>query len=298
MKVLLLGRDGQVGSVLTQVLAPLGEIVAYGREGADFTRPTHVTALFERHRPDVVINAVAYTAVDKAESEAAVAQQVNCDTPALLAGAAAAAGVWFIHYSTDYVFDGTKRTPYVEDDVTNPLSVYGRTKRDGELAIAAAGGRQLILRTSWVHSPGARNFIATILQLASQRSEIDVVADQSGSPTSARLIAETTLQIIERIGDDRPPEPGIYHLTASGETSRCEYARFIVAGALARGARLRLSPDAIHPINSSEAPTPARRPGNCHLSNLKLARFLGQDLPRWEDDAMGTIAALAPGYAS
>ncbi|MDB5541291.1 MAG: dTDP-4-dehydrorhamnose reductase, partial [Devosia sp.] len=210
MRLLVLGRDGQVGTALTQILAPLGVIVAYGRQGADFSEPARLAELVQREQPDAIVNAAAYTAVDGAESEPELAQLVNAEGPAVLARAAAQAGAWLIHYSTDYVFDGRKPEPYVEDDVTAPLNTYGATKRQGELGVEASGAKHLIFRTSWVHAPGPNNFIAKILGLAQSRDELKVIDDQVGAPTSARLIAKVTLRALEQIQRDRPLGSGIY----------------------------------------------------------------------------------------
>jgi len=292
MKILILGRDGQVGTALTALLAPLGEIAAYGRAGADFERPDDVARLVHREQPDVVVNAAAYTAVDKAESEPELARLVNTTSPGRLAEAAAEMGARLIHLSTDYVFDGEKPEPYVEDDATSPLNVYGRSKLDGELAIAASGADHVILRTSWVHSASHSNFIGKILEVAAQRDELKVIDDQFGCPTSARLIADIVGRIIAQGDAGRPLPAGTYHLTAEGETSRCDYARFIVEAALGLGAKLRATPDRVLPVPSSAFPTPARRPRNSHLSTHKLRSALDCELPGWRDDVLPTIAVL------
>lgn len=294
MKLLVLGRDGQVGTALTNILAPLGEIVALGRDGADLSRPERLAALVRREQPDVIVNAAAYTAVDKAESELELARLVNTDAPAALARAAAETGAWLIHYSTDYVFDGEKSAPYVEDDATGPLNVYGATKRDGELAIAEAGGKHLIFRTSWVHAPGQGNFIAKILGLAQSRHELKVIDDQIGAPTSARLIAEVTLRVLEQIDRGRPLDTGIYHLTSMGETSWNGYARFAITEALKRGATLKTTPERVLQVPSSAFPSPARRPRNSRLATHKLRSALGIELPDWQADALGTLDTLVP----
>jgi dTDP-4-dehydrorhamnose reductase len=290
MKILILGRDGQVGTALTAILAPLGEIAAYGRAGADFARPDDIARLVTRERPDVVVNAAAYTAVDKAESEPELAGLVNATSPGRMAAAAAGIGARLIHISTDYVFDGDKPEPYVETDPTSPLNVYGRTKLEGEEAIAATGADHLILRTSWVHSASHANFAAKILEAAAQRDELKVIDDQIGCPTSARLIADVIGRIIA-VGDaGRPIPAGIYHLVADGETSRYDYARFIIDEARRLGAKLKA--ERILPVPSAEFPTPAPRPHNAHLSTHKLRSALGYDLPGWRDDVRPTIATL------
>lgn len=294
MKLLVLGRDGQVGTALTQLLAPLGEIVAFGRDGANFVEPEKLGELVRRERPDVIVNAAAYTAVDQAESEPELARLVNAEGPAVLAAAAAETGAWLIHYSTDYVFDGSKAEPYVEDDATAPLSVYGATKRAGELAIAASGAKHLIFRTSWVHAPGRNNFIAKILSLAQSRDELKVIDDQIGAPTSARLIAEVTARVIEQMQHERPIAAGIYHLSAAGETSWNGYARFIIGEALKRGTVLKATPERVLPVPSSAFPSPARRPHNSRLATHKLRSALGIELPHWQADVLGTLNTLVP----
>lgn len=294
MRLLILGRDGQVGTALTQALAPLGEIVAFGRDGADLAHPQRLGALVDRVEPDVIINAGAYTAVEKAESEADLARVVNGEAPAALAAATAACGAWLIHYSTDYVFDGRKPAPYVEDDETQPLNVYGETKRAGEVSITESGARHLIFRTSWVHAPGRNSFAAKILSLAQSREELKVIDDQIGAPTSVRLIAEITRRAIEQIDRERPLESGVYHLTAAGETSWHGYARYVVDAARRRGIPLRTSLERIVPVPSSEFPSPARRPHNSRLSTHKLRGALGIDLPDWPADLQSTLDALLP----
>ncbi len=294
MKLLILGRDGQVGTALTQILAPLGAIAAYGRQGADFSHPQDLEGVVKREQPDVIVNAAAHTAVDRAESEPELARLVNADGPAVLARVAAETGAWLIHYSTDYVFDGSGTEPWVETDPTGPLNVYGDTKRAGEEAIVASGAKHLIFRTSWVHAPGGNNFIGKMLSLAQSRDELKVIDDQHGAPTSARLIAEITRRAIEQIGNDRPIPPAIYHLAAAGETTWNGYARFAIAEAIARGVPLKATPERVLPVPTSAFPTPARRPLNSRLSTLKLRDALGIDLPDWRDDAMGTLNTILP----
>ena len=290
MKILILGRDGQVGTALTSILAPLGEIFAFGRAGADFSRPDDVALLVQRERPDVIVNAAAYTNVDKAESEAELATLVNATSPGRIADAAAQIGARLIHISTDYVFDGENPVPYLEDDPTLPINVYGRSKLEGEQAITATAADHLILRTSWVHSASHSNFVGKILEAAAQRDELKVIDDQSGCPTSARLLADVIGRIIAMGDAGRPLPGGIYHLAADGETTRYEYARFIIEEARRRGAKLKV--ERILPVPSSTFPTPAQRPKNSHLSTHKLRAALGYDLPGWRDDVTPTIAGL------
>jgi dTDP-4-dehydrorhamnose reductase len=294
MRILILGRDGQVGTALTETLAPLGTVVALGRTGADLSRPETLSAVVMRERPDVVVNAAAHTAVDRAESEPELARSINATSPRVLAEAARDAGAWFIHYSTDYVFDGSKPAPYVETDPTAPLSVYGETKRDGERAVAAAGANALVFRTSWVHAPGGNNFIAKMLSLAQSRDELRVIDDQTGAPTSARLIAEVTRRAILRIRDERPMPAGLYHLTALGETTWNGYARYVIGKAIERGIALKATTDKVLPVPTSAFPTPALRPLNSRLSTEKLRHALGIDLPHWQDDVLGTLDTIIP----
>ena len=292
MRLLVLGRDGQVGTALQKLLPAVGDVVALGREGADFEVQGRLADIVKRERPDVIINAAAYTAVDKAESEPERAERINAGAPGELAEAAAKAGAWLIHYSTDYVFDGSGDRPWVETDATAPLSVYGRTKRDGEVLIAKSGAKHLIFRSSWVHAPGGNNFIAKILKLAAERDELKVIDDQVGAPTSALLIAEVTAKAIELIGEGRAPASGIYHLVAAGETTWNGYARFAIADAIARGATLRVTPERVLKVPTTAFPTPAQRPLNSRLSTEKLRQALGIMLPDWQDDVRLTLDAL------
>lgn len=291
MKVLLFGAGGQVGRVLAAMLPQVADLVALGRDEADFTRSGHLADLVAEARPDVVINAAAYTAVDRAESEPELATQVNAAAPAELAVAAGRAGATLIHYSTDYVFDGTKAGAYVETDPTAPLNIYGRTKREGEVAIAASGADFLIFRTSWVHAPGGNNFIAKMLKLAAERDALKVIDDQIGAPTSARLIAQTTLRALAARAAGNPLASGIYHLTASGETSWNGYARFVIAEAIRRGLPLKAGPEDVESVPTTAFPTPARRPLNSRLSTAKLREALGVEMPDWHEGALETLDA-------
>ena len=291
MKVLLFGAGGQVGRVLAAMLPQVADLVALGRDEADFTRSGHLADLVAEARPDVVINAAAYTAVDRAESEPELAAQVNAAAPAELAVAAGRAGATLIHYSTDYVFDGTKAGAYVETDPTAPLNIYGRTKREGEVAIAASGADFLVFRTSWVHAPGGNNFIAKMLKLAAERDGLKVIDDQIGAPTSARLIAQITLRALAARAASNPLASGIYHLTASGETSWNGYARFVIAEAIRRGLSLKAGPEDVEPVPTTAFPTPARRPLNSRLSTAKLREALGVEMPDWREGVLETLDA-------
>jgi dTDP-4-dehydrorhamnose reductase len=293
LKILLLGKDGQVGHELCRTLPALGRVVPLDRPEIDFERPDTLAELVRGEAPDVIVNAAAYTAVDRAEAEPDRARLVNADAVAALAGAADRLGGLLVHYSTDYVFDGTKAGPYVETDVPAPLGVYGATKLAGERA-AAAAGRHYVLRTSWVHGVHGANFVRTMLRLAREREELRVVDDQTGAPTSAALLAEVTATLIGRA--TRPasaPATGVYHLVPRGHTTWHGFARFILERARDRGLPLRVQPEAVQPIPSSAYPTPARRPHNSRLDTAKIAAALGITLPAWQDDAAPVVDALA-----
>lgn len=284
MRILLTGKHGQVGFELQRALAPLGEVCAVDYAECDFVNASALRELVRSIKPDLIVNSAAYTAVDKAESEAGLAHAINAVAPGVLGEEAAKLGAWVVHYSTDYVFDGTKPGAYTEQDLTNPLSIYGQTKRDGESALQASGVRHLIFRTSWVVGVRGNNFTKTILRLALERESLNVVADQYGAPTSAALLADVTAQLVrqrQREGDEHFPF-GLYHLVADGETTWCDYARFVVSEALAAHRPLKLSPDAIRGIPSSEYPTAAKRPANSRLDTAKLRRTFGLELPDWQ----------------
>lgn len=284
MKILLTGKRGQVGFELQRALAPVGEVCAVDQPECDLTNVSAIRELMRSFNPDVVVNPAAYTAVDKAESEPDQAYAINVVAPAVFAEEARTLGAWVVHYSTDYVFDGNKSAAYVEDDLTNPQNVYGRTKKDGELALQASGVRHLIFRTSWVVGAHGRNFAKTILRLGFERDNLNVVADQYGVPTSAALLADVTAQLVrqrQREGDENFPF-GLYHLVPRGETNWYDYARFVVSEALTLGESLKLSPDSIRAITSSEYPLPAKRPANSRLDTTKLRSGFGLELPDWQ----------------
>lgn len=285
MKILLLGASGQVGWELQRALAPLGQLVISDRHSADLENPQALSELVEREQPAVIVNAAAYTAVDKAESDVERARKVNAESVAALAAVARKLGAWLVHYSTDYVFAGDKSTAYVEDDPTGPLNVYGQTKLEGEQAIRASGCPHLILRTSWVYAARGGNFAKTMLRLAADRAELRVVADQVGAPTSAELIADVTALVLQRIATDAAlgkTASGTYHLVASGATSWHGYAQFVIGEAARLGIALRATPESIHPITAAEYPVPAQRPANSRLDNHKLQQTFGLELPTWE----------------
>jgi dTDP-4-dehydrorhamnose reductase len=294
MKIVLFGRGGQVGRELEQVLPSLGRLAAFGRDHADLERPDTVQEVLRRELPDIVVNAAAYTAVDKAESEPERARQINADTVGIIADEVARLGGWLVHYSTDYVFDGAKSDSYVETDPTGPLGIYGATKLAGEQRVAASGCRHLIFRTSWVYAAHGSNFVRTILRLGQEREELAVVDDQIGAPTSAARIAAVTVAAIRRLtgGECELPASGIYHLAAAGATSWHGLATLVVAAAHAGGLPLRIDPDRIRPIPSSAWPQVARRPANSRLDTAKLQRTFDVTLPPWQDDVREVVAAL------
>lgn len=281
MRLLLFGPGGQVGWELQRALAPLGELVAYGSSEADFGRPETLPALVRGARPDAIVNAAAHTAVDRAESEPERAAAINAVAPGVLAREAAALGAWLVHYSTDYVFDGSGDAPRDEDAPTGPLGVYGRTKLEGEQAIRAAGGRHLILRTSWVYGARGGNFARTMLRLAAERDTLSVVDDQVGAPTGADLLADVTAHCLRTL-TARPELGGTYHAVAAGETSWHGYARHVIAWAHAHGHALRTAPEAVLPVPTRAFPTPARRPHNSRLDTRRLQSAFGLTMPHWQ----------------
>ena len=281
MKLLLLGKNGQVGWELQRSLAPLGEVVAFGSAEADFAHPDALAAIVRSVAPDVIVNAAAHTAVDRAESEADLAHTINATSPGVLARDAAARGAWLLHFSTDYVFDGSGTAPWTEDAPTGPLSAYGRSKLAGEAAIRASGCRHLIFRTSWVYAARGGNFAKTMLRLARERERLSVVADQFGAPTGAELLADISAHAL-RTAQARPEIAGTYHAAAAGETSWHGYARHVIAQARAAGQAFKVADDAIDAVPTSAFPTPARRPANSRLDTRKLRDTFGLTLPRWE----------------
>ena len=283
MKILLTGKNGQLGFELQRSLAPLGDIHAVDVEDCNLADPDALRALVRGVRPDLIVNPAAFTAVDRAESEPELARAINAVAPGILGEEAMKLGAWVIHYSTDYVFDGTKRGAYVETDAPHPRSVYGATKRDGEIALQQSGCRSLILRTSWVVGAHGGNFAKTMFRLAAEKESLNVVADQWGAPTSAALLADITAQLVgraKRDGLDGFPF-GLYHLVAGGETNWCDYARFVVARAIAAGRTLKLDPENIRAITTAEYPTPARRPANSRLDTSLFRSTFGLELPDW-----------------
>ena len=291
--ILLFGAGGQLGAAFVEGWNRPEALIALTRAEADLAEPGQAAAAIARHRPVAVINAAAYTAVDKAESEPALAQRINADAVREMAEACAALDIPLLHYSTDYVFDGGKAGAYRETDAPAPLSVYGRSKRVGEQA-AALSPKHLVLRTSWVFGPHGGNFLRTILRLAAERESLNVVDDQRGAPTGTALIVQASLAALDRMRDAPAGDPrwGVYHLAAAGETSWCGYARWIVQEAGRLGAPLRLPVSAIHAIASAEYPTAARRPLNSRLDCGKLRAAFGVDLPDWRDGALPVLTRL------
>jgi len=297
MKILLLGCDGQVGWELQRSLQPLGEVVALDFQSrdlsADFSRPDSLVATVAAVKPDLIVNSAAHTAVDKAESEPDLAQAINADAPGVLARAAAASGAWLVHYSTDYIFDGSGDQPRAEDAAPGPLSVYGRTKLDGERQIRASGCSHLILRTSWVYAARGGNFAKTMLRLAGTKTELNVIDDQVGAPTGADLLADLTALMV-RAGRARPELSGTYHAVAAGATSWHGYARLVIETARERGVPLTLASDALRAIPTSAYPTPAARPLNSRLDTRKLRDAFGVHLPDWELGVRRMLAEILP----
>ena len=297
MKILLLGCDGQVGWELQRSLQPLGDVVALDFQSrdlaADFSKPDALAATVAAVKPDLIVNSAAHTAVDKAESEPELAQAINADAPGVLARAAAASGAWLVHYSTDYVFDGSGDQPRGEDASTAPLSVYGRTKLDGERQIRASGCKHLILRTSWVYAARGGNFAKTMLRLAGTKTELNVIADQVGAPTGAELLADLTA-LTARAAMARPELAGTYHAVAGGATSWHGYAKLVIETARARGVPLTLPADALHAIPTSAYPTPAARPLNSRLDTRKLRERFGVHLPHWESGVRRMLTEILP----
>lgn len=297
MKILLFGKNGQVGWELQRSLAPLGDLVALGsRETdlhADFLQPERLAETVRAVRPDVIVNAAAYTAVDRAESDRDAAHCVNAVAPGVLAQAAQACGAWTVQFSTDYVFDGGGTTPWRESDPTGPLSVYGATKLEGEQRVMQAGARHLVLRTSWVYGARGGNFARTMLRLAQEKDRLSVVDDQFGAPTGAELLADVTAHAL-RAALDRPALAGVYHVTAGGETTWHGYARHVLAQAQAQGLALRVSPDRVEAVPTSAYPTPARRPANSRLDTGALRRAFGLTLPDWRVGVDRMLAEVLP----
>ncbi|WP_282259156.1 dTDP-4-dehydrorhamnose reductase [Stenotrophomonas sp. PS02301] len=298
MTLLVLGGNGQLGQELRRALAPLGPVIPTTRTGlladgiacerADFDEPASLASLLDRLLPSVVVNAAAYTAVDRAEQEPEAARRANTEAPGVLARWCARRGVPYVHYSTDYVFDGQSRVPYREDAPTAPLNVYGMTKRDGEDAIRAAAGHHLIFRTAWVYAEHSANFLSTMLRVGAERDVVRVVADQIGTPTPAALIADVTAHALRHAGG----LSGTWHLTATGETSWYGFAEAIFAEAIARGVLPRAP--RVEAITTAEYPSPAPRPAYSRLDVSRLQRDFDLTLPSWQEGLAQVMAHLQP----
>ncbi len=297
-KILLLGANGQLGHELATALQALGEVKALTRTEADLSQPEALRAtlahIMHSFVPTVMVNAAAYTAVDKAESEPQVAHTVNAASVAVLGELAQTCGAMVLHYSTDYVFDGSGTQPWQETDTPHPLSVYGQSKWAGEQALAQACAKHVVLRTSWVVGTHGGNFLKTMLRLAAERDSLRVVADQVGVPTSTALLGQVTVEIVQALqsADARDPRWGVYHLAAGGETTWHAYAQYVVAGAQARGAVLKAMPETVLPITTAEYPLPAPRPLNSRLNTHKAQQTFGLELPQWQRGVDGILDAL------
>ena len=285
MNILLLGKGGQVGWELQRSLSVLGQVTALDFDSTehcgDFSNPAGLADTVRALRPDIIVNAAAHTAVDKAESEPDFARTLNATAPGVLAQEAARLGAWLVHYSTDYVFDGSGTRPWVETDAPAPLSVYGRTKLEGEQRIQQSGCKHLILRTSWVYAARGGNFAKTMLRLARERDSLNVIADQFGAPTGAELLADVSAHAIRAVRQ-QPALGGLYHLAAAGETSWHAYACFVLEQAATAGVALKVPAAQVGAIATSAYPTPAKRPANSRLNTQKLQKAFALHLPHWQ----------------
>jgi dTDP-4-dehydrorhamnose reductase len=292
MKILLTGSNGQVGFELNKKLSVLGEVIATDREELDLTNLNAIRTFIDQTRPDIIINPAAYTAVDKAESEPKMAYQINVTAPEVLASMAAELDIPLVHFSTDYVFDGLKKDAYVETDLTNPQSVYGKTKNDGEEKIRTHT-KHIILRTSWVFGSHGNNFLKTILRLITEKESLNIVGDQWGSPASASMLADVTFKIVDRILKNKNfNDYGTYHVTNDGETNWYEYASLISSEAMKLNVKVKCAPDKIHPILTSEYPTAAKRPLNSRLNTDKLKKTFMLELPHWESEVKKVLREI------
>lgn len=290
--VLILGKDGQVGTELQRSLSASGQVTALGRDQADLNQLGALRSTLEKIKPTIIVNAAAYTAVDKAETDQATAQRINAEAVETIGHFAYQTNALVVHYSTDYVFDGTKNTPYTEQDATHPQNVYGQSKLDGEIALRHSGCQHLIFRTSWVFAGHGNNFLRTMMRLAMQREQLTVVDDQFGAPTSAELIADLTALSIWAHRRDLMPS-GLYHLAASGQTSWHGFARYIVQQMVANGMNPTVTPEQVLAIPSKDYPTPATRPAFSHLDCSLLQEKLDVRLPHWQTHVRRAVAQLA-----
>jgi len=295
MNILLFGKRGQVGWELQRSLSVLGDVTALDFDSTehcgDFSNPAGVAETVRALRPDVIVNAAAHTAVDKAESEPDLARTLNATTPGAIAEEAAKLGSWLVHYSTDYVFDGSGSCPWLETDTPAPLSVYGRTKLEGEQLIAEACSRHLILRTSWVYAARGSNFAKTMLRLAQERERLTVIDDQWGAPTGADLLADVTAHAIRHL-HKRPEDAGLYHCVAAGETTWNAYAKYVLACAQVSNPAIAIKAKEVAPVPTSDFPTPAVRPHNSRLNTGKLQATFGLGMPHWQAGVARMLAEI------
>ena len=295
MNILLLGKGGQVGWELQRSLAVLGFVTALDFDSTehcgDFANPAGIADTVRALRPDVIVNAAAHTAVDKAESEPELARLLNATTPGVLAQEAARLGALLVHYSTDYVFDGSGTRPWVETDTPAPLSVYGRTKLEGEQRIAQSGAQHLILRTSWVYAARGGNFAKTILRLAQERERLTVIDDQWGAPTGADLLADVTAHAIRHL-HRQPQDAGLYHVAAAGETNWNLYAKYVLVQAMKALPAIKIKATDVMPVPTSAFPTPAVRPHNSRMNTRKLQTTFGLTLPHWQQGVARMVAEI------
>ena len=295
MNILLFGKGGQVGWELQRSLSVLGAVTALDHDSTehcgDFANPAGVAETVRTLRPDVIVNAAAHTAVDKAESEADFARTLNATTPGAIAQEAAKLGAWLVHYSTDYVFDGSGSRPWVETDTPAPLSVYGRTKLEGEQLIAQSGAKHLILRTSWVYAARGGNFAKTMLRLAQERERLTVIDDQWGAPTGADLLADVTAHAIQHLRQ-HPEHAGLYHCVAAGETTWNAYAKYVLSRASIENQAIKIIAKEVAPVPTSAFPTPAVRPHNSRLNTDKLQTTFGLQLPHWQTGVARMLAEI------
>ncbi|AOG22525.1 dTDP-4-dehydrorhamnose reductase [Acidovorax sp. RAC01] len=295
MNILLFGKGGQVGWELQRSLSVLGTVTALDFDSTDhcgdFANPAGVADTVRALRPDVIVNAAAHTAVDKAESEPDLARALNAATPGAIAHEAAKLGAWMVHYSTDYVFDGSGDRPWIETDTPAPLSVYGRTKLEGEQLVAQSGAKHLILRTSWVYAARGGNFAKTMLRLAQERERLTVIDDQWGAPTGADLLADVTAHALRHL-QQRPQDAGLYHCVASGETNWNQYAKYVLAQAQKASIATKIVAKEVTPVPTSAFPTPAVRPRNSRLDTRKLQSTFGLKLPHWQQGVARMLAEI------
>ncbi len=292
MKILLTGKNGQVGFELNKKLSALGELIATDREELDLANSDSIRQFIDHIKPNIIINPAAYTSVDKAESEPELAYQINTIALEVLADKARELDIPLVHFSTDYVFDGLKKEPYVETDATNPQSVYGKTKCDGEEKVRAHY-KHIILRTSWVFALHGNNFLKTILRLITETESLNIVADQWGSPASSSMLADVTFKIVDSIFNNKNfSDYGTYHVTNEGITNWYEYATLIANEAVQLGLKVKCDSSHIHPISTSQYPTAASRPLNSRLNTGKLKKTFMLELPQWQDEVKKALREL------